>query len=301
MLFLIFVALSVVPIVVDCFKLQSIALQSSGCAFQSRCPRSNAKVRMQSEIVELQQSLFSDIENTLGLKRTDFTDFEQVTTWSNGGINGCTDWYDEASGAKLTGVAKYSCSDSYETSCSIDGWVGPSSPVPHMTLSLLRDEGTGMYGIISDFIPRGSTPIGNDQRYLDLHYNEEVIMSRYRSVAEKPGVLHLPPPLCFSGRLLRSPLHLAVTGLSFEDMSDAAYGHVQQWLAWLDSAEEVQARMRGAMNMRDDRLREFAYRAALNRYMFLLQSEGDGNADIARRVAAGSTGPLAEAYVGGGS
>lgn len=126
-------------------------------------------------------------------------------------------------------------------------------------------------------------------------------MTRYRSITEKPGVLHLPPPLCFSGRLLRSPLHLAVTGLSFEDMSDAAYGHVQQWLGWLDAAEEVQARMRGAMNMRDDRLREFAYRAALSRYMFLLQSEGDGNADLARRVAAGSTGPLAEAYVGGGS
>ena len=48
------------------------------------------------------------------------------------------------------------------------------------------------------------------------------------------------------------------------------------------------------MNSRDDKQRQYAYRAAID---MLTKTLGDGG----KKLAAAYTGPIAEAYVGGGS
>jgi len=47
--------------------------------------------------------------------------------------------------------------------------------------------------------------------------------------------------------------------------------HVTRWLTWLKEAKAVEARQRGAINTRDDKQRQFFYRAAVTeRYAFFL-------------------------------
>ena len=44
-----------------------------------------------------------------------------------------------------------------------------------------------------------------------------------------------------------------------------------RWLAWLKEAKAVEARQRGAINTRDDKQRQFFYRAAVtDRYAFFV-------------------------------
>ena len=54
-------------------------------------------------------------------------------------------------------------------------------------------------------------------------------------------------------------------------------------------------RQKAGYNSRDDKLRQFAYAGNLNKY----NTQFGG--DLAKSMAAAFTGPLAEAYVGGGS
>ena len=67
-----------------------------------------------------------------------------------------------------------------------------------------------------------------------------------------------------------------------------------RWLAWVADGRETEARQRGGINGRDDKLRQFAFRAALH------DATDKFGPDEALAVAAGMTGPVAEAYVGGG-
>jgi hypothetical protein len=75
---------------------------------------------------------------------------------------------------------------------------------------------------------------------------------------------------------------------------------VERWLQWVEGAEKLEARQRGAVNMRDDKLRQFAFRWAVSQYSGLLEGLRDSDG-LALRLGAASTGPVAEAYVGGGS
>ena len=59
--------------------------------------------------------------------------------------------------------------------------------------------------------------------------------------------------------------------------------------------QPIAARLRGGFNARDDKLRQYFYRGKVEEYTALFGEE-EG-----RTMAAISTGPISEAYVGGGS
>ena len=98
-------------------------------------------------------------------------------------------------------------------------------------------------------------------------------------------------------RTLSSPAALAIGGLSADDASEVAKNHLDRWLNWCSDSESQQlpARSRGAMNARDDKLRQTAYLAERDA---CVAAYGE---DLGNRMSAGFVGPLAEAYVGGGS
>ena len=60
-------------------------------------------------------------------------------------------------------------------------------------------------------------------------------------------------------------------------------------------AKPVEARQRGAINTRDDKQRQFYYRSAV------AESVAKLGPKMGQTIGACSTGPVAEAYVGGGS
>ena len=63
----------------------------------------------------------------------------------------------------------------------------------------------------------------------------------------------------------------------------------------------MEARQRGAINTRDDKIRQFIYRATVSEYAGLFAKAGVSDPDLVSRLGAASTGPISEAYVGGGS
>lgn len=248
-------------------------------------------------------TLFKAIQDQLNLKSTDFSEIHRVQTWTAGTHEGRCEWFDEVKGSKLTGVSKYSITrrDSDIASFSIDGWLGPSLLVPHMLLRFGCDPSAfAGYSMSLDYIPRGPIPLGSDATLMDKYYGADTIQF-YDSIVNKPGVSHLPPSPSFSSRLLRSPLYLSVAGLGADDVIMLSKAHVERWLSWLEDAAPVDARQRGAINSRDDKQRQFQYRSMLSYYQEQLGSSAADNDDITRRLSAGSTGPIAEAYIGGGS
>lgn len=172
--------------------------------------------------------------------------------------------------------------------------VACNSLVPHLMLTIGVDSQYG-YSLTTDYVTRGASPIGSDLSYMSTYYLADVL-ANYDAVASLPNLLFLPPSPSFSARLLRSPVYTSVTGLSAEDVDRFAKAHVQRWVEWVQTAQQIEPRLRGAVNMRDDKLREFAFKAAVAEHSFLL-----GDQDFGYKVAMAATGPTAEAYVGGGS
>lgn len=78
---------------------------------------------------------------------------------------------------------------------------------------------------------------------IDTFYNKEVI-SWYDSAMNLPNAKSLPAPSSFSGRLLRSPVSLAVGGLSLDDASAVAEQHVKRWLAFIADGKPTEARQK---------------------------------------------------------
>ena len=252
---------------------------------------------------DVHDTLFKVIQDQLHLKSTDFSEFHRVQTWTAGPHEGRCEWFDEVKGSKLTGVSKYSITrrDSNKASFSIDGWLGPSLLVPHMLLRFGCDpDAFAGYSMSLDFIPRGPTPLGSDANLMEKYYGPDTIQF-YDSIVNKSGVSHLPPSPSFSSRLLRSPLFFSVAGLGADDVMMLSKSHVERWLRWLGDAAPVDARQRGAINSRDDKQRQFQYRSVLTYYQEQLEDFASDNDDLMRRLSAGSTGPIAEAYIGGGS
>lgn len=101
--------------------------------------------------------------------------------------------------------------------------------------------------------------------------------------------------LSFNHRLLHSPIYFSGNNLPFETVSSLATAHFDRWLDYIASAKPLEARQKAGYNSRDDKLRQFAFGAHLNEY------SAKYGKDNGRKLAAAFTGPLSEAYVGGGS
>lgn len=165
------------------------------------------------------------------------------------------------------------------------------------THSLLLEFSLFSFCPLSSISFSGPTPIGTDQTMLDNFYCKEVIDWYDKSAALG---LVLPPPTSFFGRLLQSPVALNVGKLTADNAATIAKSHIDRWIGWVVDKEgkgkQIDARARGGMNGRDDKLRQFAFRASVADYSNIL-----GNAAAGKDVGAAATGPIAEAYVGGGS
>jgi len=79
-----------------------------------------------------------------------------------------------------------------------------------------------------------------------------------------------------------------------QEVTQFATAHVEGWARASFEAEQVQARQRGAINSRDDKLRQYFFQGSVAQYRVV-------GGELVRKLGAGSTGPLSEAYVGGGS
>ena len=242
--------------------------------------------------------LFDAVNADLGLKLTDFTEVYGAKSWSAEGWSGTTEWYDEAKGSKLTGVSKNAVTGASNGAFSrtLNIWMGPGYMLPHLLLTV-GGEASGGHYVVADYVARGPTPLGSDQSYLDTYFAAKDVLDAFDSALKLPGAVPLPPPSSFFSRLLRSPVAVAVGGLSAADANTIATGnvsvvgqcrhwtmsltltciyslysfpaHVTRWLAWLKDAKAVEARQRGAINTRDDKQRQFFYRAAVTeRYAF---------------------------------
>ncbi len=227
----------------------------------------------------LQAKLFEKVKGTLPLQKTDFTDVYEGSTHEFGK----TSWFTEVSPDKLTGVSLYSCKSAY----SIDCWCGPSYDVPHSLLTMSVDD-DGSCSIACDYVVRGPTPIGSDPQMIEQYYS-------FSGPVLSGGGKSLEPASSFSTRLLYSPVRISLKGLSPEDLTVVAENHVDRWVSWVGGAGQIAARSRGAFNARDDKLRKYFYEGEVER---LVAEFGE---DTGRMIAACHTGPISEAYVGGGS
>jgi hypothetical protein len=244
---------------------------------------------MSNGAVSLHSSLRKTLNDVLGLKVALSGSHEGNKGWSV-----TTEWLDEVKGSKLTGVSSniLKSTGSGDLSCQLNAWMGPKYFVPHMLLSI-GENSNGKYCVHADYIPRGPNAFGSDDSYVGTYFGNEVL-AWYENAYSLDGSTALPPSKSFGARMLRSPAQVAVGGLSLSDATSVAETHVKRWLQWVSEAKESEARQRGALNGRDDKLRQFAFRAALN------EATEKFGSDLARDVAAGMTGPVAEAYVGGG-
>ena len=243
-------------------------------------------------------AMFNKLDSEMGLKLTDFGEAMGADSLSDSdsGLEAKCEWWDEKSGGKLTGVTKAQVVKSDGSQFyQLDVWVGPSSFVPHMLLKVLKSA-DGSFGIEADFVPRGQFAMGSDSTYVEDYYENEASLAWYADAVTKAKGTHLSPSPSLYGRILRSPMHLAVGGMSENDACACAEAHLDRWMGHMAEAKPSEARQRGGLNVRDDKLRQFAFRAALTDAKTIC-----GSADSARALAAGLTGPQAEAYVGGGS
>lgn len=242
-------------------------------------------------------ALFEKANAELGLSLTDFTQTYLGTTnvWQcdNTGTYGTAQWYGETSPKYLTGVSKTSQTNALGTQHSLNIWMGPSYDVPNMILRFGATNDGYAY-VIADFMARGATPIGSDGQYLETYYGEDV-QDLWQRVSNVPGATSAPPDMSFEARLLYSPARIAVGGISEAEAAFIAEEHLTRFLGWLAVAEPVPARSRGSFNMRDDKLRQFFFKGEMADNIAAFGQE------LGMVVAAVNTGPVAEAYVGGGS
>ena len=257
----------------------STLMMWTGCSFH---------LSMSNGAVSLHSSLRKTLVDALGLKVAISGTHEGSLGWK-----GTTEWCDEVKGSKLTGVSSnVLTSAAGDASCQLNAWMGPKFFVPHLLLTI-GENNNGKYCVQADYVPRGPNAFGSDDSYVGNYFGNEVL-AWYENAYSFDGSTALPPSKSFGARMLRSPVLVAVGGLSLSDATSVAETHVKRWLQWVSEGKESEARQRGALNGRDDKLRQFAFRAA-----FAEATEKFG-ADLARDVAAGMTGPVAEAYVGGG-
>lgn len=174
--------------------------------------------------------------------------------------------------------------------------------MPHLTLSIGSDKvdssGHLTYSIRTDYIPRGPFPFGSDPSYITSFYQHEVDASV--ATRSTPALnhrnFHSPSSkLSFYHRLIQSPAYFSANNLTEELVIDLSTKHVDRWLLYVLEAKPLDTRQKAGYNVRDDKLRQFAFAANLYEYSALF------GPDLGRSMAMAFTGPVAEAYVGGGS
>jgi len=246
-----------------------------------------------SVVQRLTEKLFASVNAEIPLRKTDYASNVDANGW-----NCVLEWHDEEKGSKLTGVTKAvltskTGTEEEEELAYLNTWLSPGYYTPHMLLCIGKSK-KGGYSIEADYVPRGPNAFGQDQTYLDTYFSKDVI-DWYDLHTSLPNAVSSPPSKSFSARLIRSPAHIAITGLTEEQLSACATAHVERWIAWMSTAKPSEARQKGALNGRDDKLRQFYFRSAL------FDSINRVGAEQGKALAVGLTGPLAEAYVGGGS
>lgn len=248
-------------------------------------------ISLKMSLAGLQTELFDKVNAALKLKLTSYA--ADRNTWTEGSYSGACEWYEEKMGGKLTGVSKNAMKGPSGELYELSAWSGPAYSVPHMLLKI-SNSGSEI-SLHADYVVRGPNAFGSDQSVIENYYGNEVL-DWYDSAAAKGKVL--APPASFSGRLLRSPLALSVGGLNEDDAVSIATAHVTRWLGWIADKEgkgkQIDARLRGGMNSRDDKLRQYMFRSNVADLTKTLGAVGGS-------LAAAWTGPIAEAYVGGGS
>jgi hypothetical protein len=240
----------------------------------------------------LHDELCSMVGSRFGLQRTDFCDVVGGSNWQdpNSGASGSATWWSESSPNFLTGVTTATMQRGSEELYTINIWMGPSYDVPHLLLSF------GTSKLIADYVPRGGNVLGSDPQYLSMYFENPDVQSAYTQAYFSGASQPLLPPPELETRLLFSPSRIAVSGLSSETVTSLARQHVTRFLSWVDQSQPIPARSRGAFNLRDDKLRQYYFRGQVQQ-----QIRESNNADLGRMIAASITGPVAEAYVGGGS
>lgn len=245
---------------------------------------------------ETYDELRTSISNKFDLQTTDFTETYECQTWSKGDTKGTADWLQEASPQFLTGASFYTKSNSQFSSeeYTINIWMGPSYDVPNMLLTF-GEVAPNNYFVTSDFVVRGSVPFGSDPQYVEKYYSSSVTQA-WKSAYSNPDVVPMHSELStLESRILFSPARISVSNLNQEVSIDMINTHVSTFLSFLDTAQPIAARLRGSFNLRDDKLRQFYFSGEL------VKNQHEFGEDLGRNIAASNTGPLAEAYVGGGS
>ncbi len=239
-----------------------------------------------------------------GLVQTDFCNVLDVQTWksADASSSGTNEWWTEANPKFLTGVSKNTRRRSkgtgdVEEEFTLNIWMGPSYDVPHLLLSIGQKQ-QGQYTLLADYIPRGMTPLGSDPQYLGKYFGDDVDQW-WNKVCTNAEQFAPPQSSSIASRIIQSlsPARISVLSGSKEMVEEASTQHVDRFLKWIqrESSSPIAARLRGSFNSRDDKLRQYFYRGELERNVAELGQ------DVGARVAAGATGPISEAYVGGGS
>ena len=282
------------PVVVLLLLQQANAFLSSGTSF---VPRVSPQSQLHSTSSSTADSIFGQIQGALGLQLTDFTStyLGDSNEWlcEKTAVKGSAEWYSEASPKYLTGVSKTSQVSAQGSQYAINVWMGPSYDVPNMLLSFGASV-DGVAFVVADYVPRGATPLGSDGQYMEAYFGPDVI-GAWDSASSIDGAVSVPPDMSFESRLLYSPARIAIAGLTEADAANIAYEHVTRFLGWVANAQPIPARSRGSFNMRDDKLRQFFFRGEVKKNCASFGPE------LGMDVAAVNTGPVAEAYVGGGS
>lgn len=82
-----------------------------------------------------------------------------------------------------------------------------------------------------------------------------------------------------------------------DKVSAWSQAHVESWLGWMETAEEVQRMKRGQMLSRDTGVRRLWVEAAAEGYTNVLGGDKEGGKQLAIAVS----GPMQQQYVGQGS
>jgi hypothetical protein len=229
----------------------------------------STSLRMSADILGLQNDLMNTLNQEFGLKTTDFTDVYNAKTWGSGDYQGECEWLDESKGSKLTGIASSSYRSRDMDVISLSGWVGPTTSVPHFVLSI-KKSANGLYHYSADYVYRGSTAVGTDLTYFTSYYDNPDLLRKYNQMHSTASQSYIPDEGNFFGRVLRSPNHLNVIHGSFSDIASYSTQIVEQWVSWIKNATPVETRSRGAMNSRDDKLRQFFFASNLHQAQALL-------------------------------
>jgi len=259
-------------------------------------------------LVSTYDTLTTQITEALGLQPTDFTasydaDYWSISPSSDTTLSGTSLWLSESSPRYLTGVSfctsKATSPQQEESSYTINIWMGPSYDLPHMLLTFGQStdfvSSTTTYSIKADYITRGATPFGSDPQMVENYYGPDVIQA-WTTAYSLPGVSPLTPQAEFSSRILNSPAFIAVHQVtSLPEVNALIQDHVYRFLSWVNTAQPIMARARGSFNMRDDKLRQFYFKGEVGKNILRLGE------NLGVKVASANTGPVAEAYVGGGS